>query len=92
MSNADKLRNLTALINDPYLKGAFEDVRQKYLAAFESAPIDDDTGPALVELRKMLKALEDVKQSLNDALHDAEFEELPRPASEEDYHGRGSLN
>lgn len=87
---SDKLRDLTALINDPYLKGAFEDVRQKYLAAFENAPIDDDTGPALVELRKMLKALEDVKQSLNDALHDAEFEELPRPASEEDYHGRGS--
>ena len=87
---SDKLRDLTALINDPYLKDAFESVRQRYLTAFETSPIEDDAGPALVELRKMLKALEDVKQTLYDALHDAEFEELQPKVSEEDYHGRGS--
>ena len=85
-----KVRDLTRLIEDPYLKEAFESVRMKYLSAFETAPIDEEAGPALVELRKMLKALEDVKQALNDALHNAEFEELPSEAGPEEYHGRGS--
>lgn len=62
------------LVNDPDLAEAFESVRQYYRDLIEECPIDDDT--ALLDVRKMLHLLQDVRSHLMQAIQEGELEDF----------------
>lgn len=57
------------LLKDPLLSEAFEKVRQAILAKFEQSPVRDSEGRE--HLFKMLKALNDARGYLEQAIQDA---------------------
>lgn len=64
-AKADRVRQL---IEDPELNEAFDLVREKYRDLIEDTPVSDDN--ALLDIRKMLHLLRDVKAHLHQAIED----------------------
>lgn len=62
------------LVTDPDLAEAFENVRQYYRDLIEECPIDDDT--ALLDIRKMLHLLQDVRSHLTQAIQEGELQDF----------------
>ena len=70
-AKADRIKKL---MESPELKGAFVTVRQKYLDLIEFTPLSDAT--ALLDIRKMLQLLRDVKQDLKTAIDTGKLEDF----------------
>jgi hypothetical protein len=62
------------LIDDPDLTEAFEVVRQRYRDLIEETPVSDDG--ALLDIRKMLYLLKEVKEALHTALQQGHLEDF----------------
>lgn len=69
-----KSDRIQKLLEDPDLIEAFDAVRQNYLSLIENTPLSDDT--ALLDIRKMLHLLNDVKQDLVTAIEDGKLEDF----------------
>ena len=76
-----KSDRIKALIEDPDLKQAFTDVREKYRDLIEETPVSDAT--ALLDIRKMLHALREVEKHLHQAIQDGHLEDF---RAQEDRH------
>ena len=63
-----KADRVQSLIDDPHLKEAFHNVREKYRDMIEETPVSDDM--ALLDIRKMLQLLRDVEQDLHTMIQD----------------------
>ncbi|MEM8715456.1 MAG: hypothetical protein AAGE92_06695 [Cyanobacteria bacterium P01_G01_bin.4] len=71
---ADRVRELLA---NPYLQEAFENVRLNYMDMLENAPVNnsDDNVTLILDIKKQLKALEDVKNDLENTVRDGEVQD-----------------
>lgn len=66
MDELTKADRAKALLDDPLIKEAFSVVREKYRDMIEQTPLADDT--ALLDIRKMLHLLKEVKDHLRQAV------------------------
>ena len=66
-AKADRVK---ALVNDPDLKEAFDNVREKYRDLIETTPLDSKDTGALHDIRKMLHLLREVEKDLHRAIQD----------------------
>ena len=64
----------TELMNDPILKEAFENVRQRYRDMIEDSPVSDDT--ALLDIRKMLHLLQEVRENIQTMIEDGHLQDF----------------
>ena len=69
-AKSDRIREL---LDDPHIKEAFENVRDKYRAALENSDIPDDD---VLEIRRMLFLTHKVEQDLETAVQDGELEDF----------------
>ncbi len=70
-AKADRIKRL---LDDPDIEDAFKAVREHYRDAIEQVPVND---PELImDIRKMLHLLTEVKQTLRKAIQDGALEDF----------------
>jgi hypothetical protein len=67
----DRATKAKALLDDPDLQSAFDDVRQAIFKAIEGCPLRDQEG--LHEYRLMLKLLNDLRANLEQRVRDGKI-------------------
>ena len=72
----DKSERIERLLNDQDLNNAFETVREYYRDKIEECPMSLDNPEPLMDIRKMLHLLGDVKQALYTAIQDGHLEDF----------------
>ena len=91
----DKADQVKRLLENPVLQEAFENARLFYLDQLENMPINSsqDNINAVLDLKKMLRALEDVKATLHEEIQRGIYEDFQaaeeaQPAFLGDINGR----
>lgn len=74
----DKADRVKELMENPHLQEAFDSVKAHYLRKLEEAPVDssEETLTLILDLKKMLQALDDVKATLEAAIQDGALEDF----------------
>jgi hypothetical protein len=70
-----KADRVQSLINDPDLKEAFQNVRERYRDLIETTPLNSKDTGALHDVRKMLHLLKEVEKDLHTAIQNGHLED-----------------
>ena len=70
---SEKAERCQRLIDDPDLKEAFTNVKQSFIDAMLTAPVDDKDG--LMELKKLVNLLDKVEEELHKAIRQGKKEQ-----------------
>ena len=75
---SEKSDRIKELLANPYLEEAFQNVHDRYMRMLETAPVNntEDNLVLILDIKKQLQALKDVKQDLQNSVRDGDFEDL----------------